>query len=967
MRRVRPALVLEHVQARSKTTLGSLLRGARGPLDARRAVSIALDIAEDLAEREARPSPPGPLSPDVVIVDEERAAIAWGDAKTDEGSIAPMWCPPAQADGQPFDHEANRWVLGLMLYKMLTGSHPFSGGGLRRALEAAAKGAEAPPFKAEIAQELPAGLQALTLRILNPDASKRPPSAEAIADSLSRFHAAGAGGNIAQPDVFAARVSAPVIAPVGRLVDELPTLPSEGVKPRRRPAPVDDGRSPGGVVAKRSGAQPVSAGAWMRMLLPIAIGIAVALAALASLRAPKKADKPSVKVGSQHVLDEGDLDAQSCASCHARQASEWRRSVMGHSVKSPLFNALESLIEEQVGRDFDCPNGAGILRKTNSQVACVDRNSGLPVSGSGGEHWCVNCHAPLENLEKSVPVWEGRANGDPRSRHPVKDIISDRAMEGITCTFCHTAHGPVNPRGRGGYQGNPTWTSFVTGQTFPSRPEDRLGVFGIANSGYELAPSALLLGKSTPPVGPGGTELVHARPDESMRRYLKSSEFCGSCHDVRLFGSDVVGAERKGENFKRLRNAYSEWKDWAAVEKRRGREAATCQGCHMSEFPGVCVPDPKSPGDDICPEGSSFEKRAPNSWPKGHVASSSEGPTPITTHYLSGVDLPLSHEYPEDLLDESSLDVARIPISAKARRDALLKAAFSFQMGEVRLRGDRLEVPLVIENVAGGHRIPAGFSQEREFWVHLTVKDARGRVVYEVGRVDRNDEDLRDKIFERVNTDPTFVDGQGRPVGLFGADVRDGPDVPLWSPNPALGGTRFVGRGLINFQNGFERCVRCIGFVAADGTCQPAPGQERFRADRFADGAYDIDTGRCESNLSGSNALFETYFPVGSLDSTRGLPKAPDAIIDTRSVPPNVPLNYTYDLDVGRGVTGPFTVRARLLFRAFPPFLIRAFADYERRMAQLGRRPSGALVDETMMKRLEVVEIAKIDRTSGVK
>ena len=50
------------------------------------------------------------------------------------------------------------------------------------------------------------------------------------------------------------------------------------------------------------------------------------------------------------------------------------------------------------------------------------------------------------------------------------------------------------------------------------------------------------------------------------------------------------------------------------------------------------------------------------------------------------------------------------------------------------------------------------------------------------------------------------------------------------------------------------------------------------------------------SNLSGMNALFETYFPIGALDASRGTPKGPDAIIDTRSLPPGVPVRYTYEL-----------------------------------------------------------------------
>lgn len=191
--------------------------------------------------------------------------------------------------------------------------------------------------------------------------------------------------------------------------------------------------------------------------------------------------------------------------------------------------------------------------------------------------------------------------------------------------------------------------------------------------------------------------------------------------------------------------------------------------------------------------------------------------------------------------------------------------------------------------------------------------------------------------------------------------MRDGPDVPQWNPPPGSGGTSFRGKGLVNFQNGFFRCVKCIGTVAADGTCQPSPGQEAHRADCFADGAYDQDTGECRSNLSGLNALYETYFPVGALDASRGLPKGPDAILDTQSMPPNVPLRYTFEISAA-GRRLPLRAEASLLFRAFPPFLIKGFAGYEREMARLGQRPSGPLVNESMLKRLEVVELAKVTK-----
>jgi len=100
---------------------------------------------------------------------------------------------------------------------------------------------------------------------------------------------------------------------------------------------------------------------------------------------------PVVRPREPLHFDDG---AERCASCHPRQSAEWRRSVMAHAVDSPLFQALELLIEEQVGRSSNCPQGAGVLRRPELATACLELTSGVSVTGSGGEGWCVNCHAP---------------------------------------------------------------------------------------------------------------------------------------------------------------------------------------------------------------------------------------------------------------------------------------------------------------------------------------------------------------------------------------------------------------------------------------------------------------------------------------------------------------------------------------------------------------------------------------------
>jgi hypothetical protein len=968
------------VRARAQTKLAALLGTHEDtPLPWLPTVQLVAALARAFAVAESRGLFPGLLRPSSVVIEPEiwleadaivYAAVGAQLQEAPASQLRREWLTPAAAAGQPEDASSNRWLLGLLLYRLLSGRGPFAGLGLRSAIDRLEQGV--PPLPDAIARELPPGLQSLMLRILAPDPKQRPSSAAAIHEELTRF--VGVAATAAQPQQHATVLFVPT------RVRAVP-VPDRVVEPAD-PEPV---RAPVSRAPKRNSTMARAQHVAQRSA--VVLGVVVlgifggrSLIELAGDAPPPAETSPTLQkpnIGNLAPLDREHTSPDDCASCHPRQTAEWKRSVMGHSAKSPLFQALEILIEEQVGRSDDCPGGAGVLRTADSRTACRDPNTNLPITGSGGELWCANCHTPRENLGAVLPTWDGRSF-DPSSRRPLRDLQPASTTEGIDCGFCHQVHGPVRPGNEraGLYEGNPTWTSFVTGLSFAMRPEDRRGLPGIANSGYQLDPAELLVdaaGRGDAPTVPGD---VHRRPSDEARAYLRSSQFCGACHDVRLFGADAIATPALGESFRRLRNAYSEWVDWAALETSKGRTPADCQDCHMSSFPGVCVsgepPAPIAGQTDItalrrgCPPGTHFESRAPGELPQLRVAANSGARTEVTTHYFSGVDIPLTPEFDEHFIDQPELDAIGIPLGGDQRRDLLLGRSFRFELGEGVLRGRTLELPVVIENTGAGHKIPAGFSQEREFWVHLRITDASGRLVYEVGRVDRGDEDLRDKIFVEVNVDERIRDQQGRPLGVFGADVIDGPDHPLWQALDGAGkhaaATAFRGRGLINLQNGFLRCVQCIGFIDREGRCQPGFNQDSHRAARFDDAPFDLDTGRCESNLSNGEELFETYFPVGSLDATRGVFKGPDAIIDARSAPPGVPMRWTYELSTS-GFEGPFTIEARLLFRAFPPFLIKAFADYEARQAAAGLRPSGPLVTRAMLDKLAVVEIAKATRT----
>jgi len=939
-------------------TLGPSVAESNDPLPWRTACNVVLEVAQAVEACEAHRLRPGPIEPETLRwhdpVNRERLVVVDCaalrkvlDAKPRWPPTRGLWRPPQVPEGKP-SSSAERYALGRLLYRLLAGDEPFVGEGRHERRD------EPAPLRPDIAAQLPPGLQALLLRMIASGSRSRPQTVGEIVQSLRDC--------MTQADLLAGtRAGGPISAPS--------TVYMSGTSFARPP----DRR--GGVVAPKVASDRAVRSSWVGgPLLGIVLVAVVAVLAGLSTDLLSPGSPVSAALRPRESLTPSDTAPEDCASCHTRQASEWRHSIMGQSARSPLFQALEMLIEEQVGRSNDCPHGAGILRHGNTGSACVNPANGEMVTGSGGAGWCINCHSPLENITAQVVDWDAHGTGS-RSRSPLRELLGEAEMSGIDCAFCHQVTGPVRPNDpiSSPYVGNEAWRSFLTGTRYTMRP-DESRTPGIGNSAYRLDPSAFVrtLG---PEVG-----MPHAATPPQVREYRRSSEFCGSCHDVRLFGTDSLGVVR-GEHFKRLRNGYSEWRAWADDLARRGQRAPTCIDCHMSTFPGICVPDSlhipeKQSGvqgpdgssgvhapanatslERACPAGTHFERREPGRFAEGSVANRS-APRPVTTHYFSSVDVPLASEFPDELLRGEVLDDDGVPVSLLARRDLLLGATFALELEPPVRRGARLDIPVVIENVGAGHRVPAGFSQEREIWIHLKVVDARGGLVYEVGRVERGDEDLHDKRFLAVTTRDDVRDAEGRPLGLLGADVADGPDAPRWAPDPALGGTEFRGQGLINLQNGFLRCVRCIGRIDAQGRCQPDFFQGRHRAARYEDGDYDLDTGECRSNLVGHNAFFEVYFPVGALDTRRGTVRGPDAIIDTRSLPPSVPVRYVYDIEAGQG---PLTVEARLLFRAFPPFLLRAFAEYESHMNRQGARPGGPLLTERVLERLEVVELMRAE------
>jgi serine/threonine-protein kinase len=134
-----PYFVMEHL---SGQTLADVVK-AGGPVPVGRAVRIVKQIAGALGaahaagivHRDLKPDnvflvggvAGGVVSDDVRVVDFGAAKIIGASRVTRKGVVfgTPAYMSPEQASGQPVDHRADVYALGVVLYEMLAGRVPF--------------------------------------------------------------------------------------------------------------------------------------------------------------------------------------------------------------------------------------------------------------------------------------------------------------------------------------------------------------------------------------------------------------------------------------------------------------------------------------------------------------------------------------------------------------------------------------------------------------------------------------------------------------------------------------------------------------------------------------------------------------------------------------------------------------------------------------------------------------------------
>jgi outer membrane protein assembly factor BamB len=179
-------------------------RLSHGVLREEGALTLARDVAHALAHAHAAGVVHRDLKPDNIIfdrggqpkvadfglarMDDMLAARSEGEESelTQAGALlgTPLYMSPEQASGQPAEERSDQFALGVILYEALTGKRPFGGDTLGQVLVDILSREPKPPR--QLNPQLSRETEAICLKALEKDPSRRYASAQALANDLDR-------------------------------------------------------------------------------------------------------------------------------------------------------------------------------------------------------------------------------------------------------------------------------------------------------------------------------------------------------------------------------------------------------------------------------------------------------------------------------------------------------------------------------------------------------------------------------------------------------------------------------------------------------------------------------------------------------------------------------------------------------------------------------------------------------------
>ena len=168
------------------------------PVELRRAVKFAIDIATGMAVAHQAGIVHRDLKPANVLIDDDSllkivdfgvaAAQSQGDTQlTKTGYVigSPKYMAPEQILGKKVDERADIYSLGVILYELLTGVPPYSRGDHMSVMYQHVQGKARPPI--DINKTLPPDLNQLVVKCMSLDKAKRAQSMDELRVSLEKF------------------------------------------------------------------------------------------------------------------------------------------------------------------------------------------------------------------------------------------------------------------------------------------------------------------------------------------------------------------------------------------------------------------------------------------------------------------------------------------------------------------------------------------------------------------------------------------------------------------------------------------------------------------------------------------------------------------------------------------------------------------------------------------------------------